>query len=405
LTDIYYNEIVPDHVPADRIHDYDIYDYQNQDPFLAAHKLLEDGVPEIFWTRNNGGHWIITGAAGITEVDRNTTIFSTERMFVPEVQNPDPPFFIPNQADPPEHGVLRGIINPLFAPNRIALLQEKIRAMSIEKIEAIRERGECEFVTDYAGEFPVIIFLSLTDLPEKDRFKLRAIAHRILDPSGDTNRSAPIEDLVNYLAPVIEDRMVNPRDDVFSQILQEGIRNRGLTRDTAVRLVATVLMGGLDTVTAALTYLARHLAENPVDRRRLIDEPDMIPRAVEEVLRRYPVSNIGRQLKTDAAFRGVEMRRNDHIVWSIAMHNLDKRAYTDPLQIDFDRKKSQHSTFGGGIHFCPGATLARTELRTFTETWLARIPDFHVRPGADIRYRNGHTITLRELPLVIGPAV
>ena len=161
-------------------------------------------------------------------------------------------------------------------------------------------------------------------------------------------------------------------------------------------------MGGLDTVTASLTYFTRHLAMHPEDRRRLIEEPDLIPRAVEEVLRRYPVSNISRQFTRDMEYRGIPVKKDDRIVWSAAMSNLDDAKFPDSLTVDFDRKRQQSASFGQGIHFCPGATLARTELRIFAEVWLARVPDFQVTPGARIHYRDGHTITLDSLPLVIG---
>jgi cytochrome P450 len=399
-----YNPAVPAHVPPELVYDFNVRDYQSQDPFISAHALLNSGLPEIFWTRNLGGHWIVACADAIAEAGRNTSEFSTQRMFVPDHQNPDPPFFLPNQTDPPLHAPQRAVIAPLFAPARIEMLQGKIRAMSIEKIEAIAQGTECEFIEDYAAEFPVIVFLNMTDLPTADRFKLRDIAHRILDPSGDVNRSAPVQDLVDYLTPIIEDRIASPRDDVLSTVLSEGIRGKGLTRDIAVMLAATVVMAGLDTVTGALTYFARHLAENRADRLRLIEQPEVIPRAIEEILRRYGLPNVGRQVKDDTVFRGVKMRKNDHVMWGERLSNLDERAFPNALAVDFDRKRAPHSTFGNGIHFCPGATLARAELRIFAETWLRRFPEFHLKPGTEVSYRDGHNVMLRELHLVLGPS-
>lgn len=402
MTDPHYNPVIPDHVPPALVHDHNVYDYQGQDPFLAAHALMQRDLPEIFWSRNNGGHWIITGAEGILQTDRDNVHFSTKRMFVPEQLNPETPFFLPNQTDLPEHTVEKGVIVPLFAPKRIQLLSEAIRDISQELMAPIIERGHCEFIADFASKLPVIIFLSLVDLPKEDREKLVSIAHRVLDPKNEEVRTGGLIDLVGYLTPIIEDRAGKPKDDVISKIVEIGITEKALSHDTIVKLSCTVLMGGLDTVTASLTYLTRHLAMTPQDRQRLIEEPDVIPRAVEEVLRRYPVSNLSRQFTCDMDYRGVQVKKNDRIVWSAAMSNLDDRKFSDSLTIDFDRKRQQNASFGQGIHFCPGATLARTELRIFVETWLAAIPDFHIPPDADIRYRDGHTITLASLPLVIG---
>lgn len=404
MSDPHYNAVIPDHVPSALVHDYNVYDYQGQDPYLAAHALMQQDLPEIFWSRHNGGHWIVTGAEGILQTDRDNDHFSTKRMFVPEQLNPETPFFLPNQTDLPEHTVEKGVIVPLFSPARIKLLTEDIRVTANELIDDILERGECEFIADFSSKLPVIIFLSLVDLPRDDREKLISIAHRVLDPKNEAVRMSGLTDLVGYLTPIIEDRAANPRDDVISKIVQDGVNDKNLTRDTIVKLSCTVLMGGLDTVTASLTYLTRHLALHPEDRARLIAEPGLIPRAIEEVLRRYPVSNVSRQFTQDMDYRGVDVRKNDRIVWSAAMSNLDERKFADALTVDFDRKRTQSASFGQGIHFCPGATLARTELRIFAEEWLARVPDFHIKPGAEIRYRDGHTITLDCLPLVIGKA-
>ncbi|MGE4429692.1 MAG: cytochrome P450 [Sphingobium sp.] len=402
MNDPHYNPAIPDHVPAALVHDYNVYDYQDQDPFLAAHALMKAGMPDIFWSRHNGGHWIVTGAEGILQTDRDNDHFSTKRMFVPEQLNPETPFFLPNQTDLPEHTIEKGVIVPLFAPNRIQALSQDIREIANELIDPVLERGECEFIADFSSKLPVIIFLSLVDLPREDREKLIGIAHRVLDPKNEQVRMSGLADLVGYLTPIIDDRAENPKDDVISKIVHDGIHDKQLSRDTIVKLSCTVLMGGLDTVTASLTYLARHLAMSPGDRQRLVEEPGMIPRAIEEVLRRYPVSNLARQFTRDMEYRGVRVKKNDRIVWSAAMSNLDERKFPDALTVDFDRKRQQSASFGQGIHFCPGATLARTELRIFAEVWLSRVPDFHIRPGADIRYRDGHTITLDNLPLVIG---
>jgi camphor 5-monooxygenase len=404
MNDPDYNPVVPAHVRAELVHDHNIYDYETQDPFLAMHELLENGTPEIFWTRNNGGHWIVLGAEANTALASDPVLFSAARLMVPDHANSDTSSFPPNDTDPPIHKEYRNVLAPLFTPKRITLVEAKIREVTDSLIDGILARGECEFVGDFAAQMPVIIFLTLLDLPLEHRVPLRSLGHRVLFPENDPHRATPLQELADYLQPIIDDRALNPRDDAISFILQQKVNGRSLTTEEMMKLTRSTLLGGLDTVPSMLAYFTRYLAETPAARERLRDRPQDIKIAIEEILRRFPVSHIGRMVATDTTFRGVEMKKGEHIVWSVGMYNFDKRRFPDPMTVDFDRKRQAHATFGVGEHFCVGNMLARTELRVFAEHWLPRIPDFHVKPGSKIRYRGGFNINYTELPIVIGPA-
>jgi cytochrome P450 len=405
MKDLDYNADIPAHVPGALVHDHNIYDYETRDPYLAIHDLLESGVPEVFWTRNNGGHWMVMGAEANTALSSDPVLFSATRLMVPDHANSDTPSFPPNDTDPPLHKEYRNVIAPLFTPARLALAEDKMREVTDTLIAGILKRGECEFVADFAAQMPVVVFLTLLDLPLGDRLTLRAIAHRVLHPKDDGHRATPLQELADYLLPIIEDRSAHPRNDAISYILKQKVDGRNLTPEEMMRLSRTTLLGGLDTVPSMLTYFARHLAETPDDRRRLRDQPEMIKPAIEEILRRYPVSHIGRVLSADTTFRGVTMKKGEHVVWSVGMYNFDKRRFPNPMTVDFDRKRTAHATFGVGEHFCVGSMLARAELRVFAEHWLKSIPDFHIKPGAKIKYRGGFNINYEELPLVVGTAL
>jgi cytochrome P450 len=170
-----------------------------------------------------------------------------------------------------------------------------------------------------------------------------------------------------------------------------------------LRLTTSILLGGLETVTSSLGYITHHLADHPEARRYLIDNPDAIPAAVEEYLRRFPPAVTGRQATDDFEFRQVRVRKRDHVVWSTAMYNLDEKRFSNPMIVDFERKREQHSTFGIGVHFCLGAFLARMELRIFLERWLKHIPNFYVPADATFEHRTGLTMSYKRLPLVINP--
>src|ERR1700722_155458 len=150
-------------------------------------------------------------------------------------------------------------------------------------------------------------------------------------------------------------------------------RGRGLGR--------TMLLAGLDTVAALLGWTARYLAENPAARRRILAEPRLIPRVIDEMLRRYSVANIARVVRQDMQYRGIEMRAGEQIYLPTCLYGLDEKTFSDPLSVDFDRTdSSQHLAFGAGIHRCVGAPLAHAEMKVFLEEWLVRIPEFSLDP-------------------------
>ena len=400
-----YNPLVPAHVPAARVYDFNMLDHETQDPFQAIDELFKRHLPEVFWTRNLGGHWLVMGIDAISELNESApTLLSAKRLLVPDRQNADTPSFPPNDTDPPLHSAYRSVIGPLFAPHRIDAMRDDIRAVTRMLIAGIKMRGECEFMEDFAAQMPVNVFLKLLDLPIEDRPKLRAIAHRIMNPIYDDNLGVPLGELTDYLMPHIKDRMARPRQDAISHVVCGRIGDRPLELEEIGKLTRSLVVAGLDTMAGMLGYFARYLAETPTARRRVIAQPEIIPKMVEELLRRFPVSNIGRYLTHDMVFRGVQMKAGEHIVWPSDMYNFDERRFPNPLSVQFGRPNNRHATFGLDHHFCAGAVLARTELRIFTEEWLREIPDFRVKPGANIAFRGGLTKVYKALPMVLADA-
>jgi len=160
-----------------------------------------------------------------------------------------------------------------------------------------------------------------------------------------------------------------------------------------------LLIGGLDSVANTLGFFARFLADHPTERRQLVAQPDLIPRAVEELLRRFPtVAALCRTAKQDLDYGGAPIRAGDIVVCPTNQANFDPRLFPDPMRVDFARRPNI-GTFGSGPHKCPGAALARMELGLFLEVWLGRIPDFAVTPGAEIIFKPGINIAYRSLPL------
>ncbi|HEX8594953.1 MAG TPA: cytochrome P450 [Pseudomonas sp.] len=169
-------------------------------------------------------------------------------------------------------------------------------------------------------------------------------------------------------------------------------------------MLTVLLLAGLDTVASMMGLFARFFALNPAHRQKLIEDPGLISRAVEELLRRYPIANLARVATQDYEYHGVNFKAGDMVVAPTTLDGLDERRFTDPFNVDFHRDAQRNLTFGGGVHRCMGAMLARTELRLFIEEWFKRVPDFQIKPGADLKVSARSVATLTSLPLVWDPA-
>jgi cytochrome P450 len=391
----------PDHVPPDRVVDFDMYHPPGVEKgFHAAWKKLQDeAVGDIVWTPRNGGHWILTRGRAIHDVFADYQRFSNKCILVPKEVG-EKHTLLPTTIDPPEHRPYRMLLNSGLTPAAVRRIEGSIRQLAGSLIEQVRAEGRCNFTTAYAEKLPIHIFLMLVDLPVEDAPKLKYWADQMTRPDG----SMPFEDATrafyDYLDPVVDRLRERPGDDMLSHLVNGEVDGRKVTKDEALALSAQVLIAGLDTVVNFLSFAMLFLARNPDHRQELVDNPELMPKAVEELFRRFPLVTIGRLVKEDTRFDGVSLRAGDMVIVPTELHGLDERENRCPMDVDFHREDISHSTFGYGPHRCPGMHLARAELAVTLEEWLSRIPDFQVAPDADITYRGGLVGCIDALPLV-----
>lgn len=395
------NSPIPDHVPAALVREFDLYnvDVEGGDYHAALKRLHADGMPDIFWTPRNGGHWVATRGEDIYEIIKDHARFSSRKLVVPLHRNPPVPL-PPISLDPPDHTKYRALFAPALSPKAVSPLGEGARALAVELIDGFYARGRCEFIGEFAQHLPIGIFMRLVDVPASDREMLLHWADQQVRPTSEEEHEAAFKGLFAYAAKKIAERSANPGSDLISQLTKSQIDGRRITPEELTPMVFLLLVGGLDTVASAMGFAARFLAGSPEHRRELIDHPERIPAAVEELLRRFPVVNLGRNVVADIDYKGVAMRAGEQIILPTTLHGLDDRKFDDPLRVDFSRPTPIHSTFGNGAHRCPGSLLARTELKIFLEEWLKRIPDFRIEPGRTPGVRAGVNATIYELPLV-----
>jgi len=267
-------------------------------------------------------------------------------------------------------------------------------------IDSVIDRGECEFVSQIAHQFPVNIFMMLVNGPQSDRDLLVDMAERYMHSPKAEDRAKGFQDLVNYLTSFIEQRRKTPGEDLVSLILKGQILGKPLTDEELAGCVILVFLAGLDTVAAMLTFITQYLARHPDKYKELVDDPNRIPNVIEELIRVSGVAVIERGVRNDIDYNGIPFRKFDRITFVTPLAGLDDKDVKDPTNVDFNRTVSRHMAFGWGPHHCIGSHLARVEIRTFLEEWTKRIPKFSVRKDAHISVAGGSSWVPNQLPLI-----
>ena len=299
----------------------------------------------------------------------------------------------------PLHARYRAILNPFFTPTRVRAMREKAEGLSRELIARIKPKGRCEFVNEFARVMPVVMFLGIVDLPLDQREQFVEWGVTFMTSTDSREKLGAQAKVVAYLQKVLEERYADPGDDLLSKIAAWRDNPRFQGDYEVIGMAILVYFGGLDTVANMLSFITRYLAQHPAQRRRLIEEPEIIPQATEEFLRRFGLSNTGRLITRDFDYKGVSFRKDEMVMVPIAMSSMDDRLYDRPLDIDFNRN-AEHNTFGNGPHKCVGSPLARAEIQVFLREWLKALPDFQLDPVSPSVSHSGSVNGMDALHLV-----
>jgi camphor 5-monooxygenase len=371
--------------------------------FHAAWRALQaPGAPDMVWTMRNGGHWIATSGELIRRIFADFERFSSRIILVPKAVG-ELHKMIPTTLDPPIHRPYRSLLNDSFAPKSVEAMEAGIRATAIRLTESVRARGHCNFTTAYADIYPIEIFMRLVNLPLEDAPRLKYWADVMIRPDGKTPFDVAKQNIYDYLAPHVAARRGGTGTDLITRLAGGQVSGRPLTDAEAVDFAAQVMIAGLDTVVNFLGFTFLFLARNADRRRELAATPALIPAAVEELLRRFPIVTVAREVRQDMEFEGVELRQGEIVVIPTPLVGMDERLNPRALEVDFHRQGAQHVTFGHGRHICAGMHLARLELKIALEEWLSRIPDFELAPDAELRFESGIVGVVHSLPLVWNP--
>lgn len=366
------------------------------DPEMAAHpqpmfKMLRDEMPVM--PVDTGV--VLTRKVDVDEVLRHPEIFSSNFDAV-NLMNVRP--LIPLQIDPPEHKKFRKLLDPIFAPREVAVLEDSFVVAINELIDRFIDRGEVDFAKEFSTLFPTKVFLGLLGLPVEELPTFLAMKDGIIRPhivigskygaeDTKTYQKRTADSIYDYFNTVLDQREIERQDDLLSRFLDATVDGEKLTREDILDICFLFLIAGLDTVTSSLDCIFAYLAQHPEQRRQIVDDPATIPAAIEELLRwETPVMGVARVAVQETEIDGCPVHKGDGVMIMLGSVNTDEADLPDADVVRFDREVNRHVAFGGGVHRCLGSHLARLELRTAVREWHKRIPEYSVAEGHTLVY-------------------
>ena len=372
-------------------------------PEMAANpqptfKMLRDEMPVLSLDIGSSPGVLLSRKEDIDFALRHTEIFSSNIDAV-DLKNKRP--MIPLQIDPPEHKKFRKLLDPIFAPRKMAAMDQQVSDLVNHLIDGFIDRGEVDFAKEFSVPFPSEVFLTLLGLPMEELDTFLTMKDGIIRPEHVTGTAQgsveagayqqKIADSVyDYFNKVLDEREKERKDDLLSHFLDAEVEGDRLTREDILDICFLFLIAGLDTVTATLDCMFAFLSEHPEHRRQLVENPDIIPNAIEELLRwETPVMMVSRVAVQDTELAGCPVHKGDHAIVIIGSANCDEAEFPDADQVRFDREVNRHIAFGGGVHRCLGSHLARLELRVALREWHKRIPEYEIAPDTTLVYTTG----------------
>lgn len=313
--------------------------------------------------------------------------------------------------DPPRHDQLRDLVKRAFTPRRVAALEPRIREIAVQLLDGFAERGSCDLTAEFAGPLPTIVIAELLGVPAEDRVQFRSWSNSLvtIDFNSDSltiEAMTAFAQLWGYFSAILNEREGNPGDDLISALIEAEIDGVRLERNELLGFCILLLLAGNETTTNLISNATVLLARHPDQRRMLVDDPTLLPGAVEEFLRYdSPVQALGRIVTRDVEVNGVTIPGGARLALLFGSANRDPREFDDAERFDITRRSDRHLAFGHGLHYCLGASLARLEARVAFEELLARIPEYSLATDDIDRLKSGLIRGCQTLPIDFRPAV
>ena len=386
-------------------------DFSHMEPEWAADPYsIQDELRvrcPIAHTDRFGGGWLPTSYDDIAAAAHDTENFSSRAIIMGNFRPPrelapvggSPPI----TSDPPFHHEARKLLLPAFTKTAVSTLEAPTRAFCHSLIDSLQGRSVVDAAADYAQQIPMRVIADMLGFPPQDGPQFREFAKNTLEGINlpPRERVTRMSALFYYLLAQVHDHLESPRDDLTTFLVNAELDGRKLDVSHVVGTMTLLLIAGTDTTASAIGASLWHLAKYSQDRRRLIDEPQLLPQAMEEFLRAYAPVTMARLVMQDVHFRGADMRTDDWVLLSFPAANRDPAQFDKADEVIIDRDVNRHAAFGLGIHRCIGSHLARMELRVALEVWLERIPSFTLADASAVRWSVGQVRGPHRLPVRI----
>jgi len=377
----------------------------------------------VAWSDDNGGAWIVSTYELVSAAFRNWESFRSARdvrtihgaggspnfMPINAIPVETTSLMIPEELDPPLWRPYRRVFADLLRPRAVEELAPRIKYWVTKYLDDVIETGECDIVSTLTSGVPGAVVLEWLGFPEEEWHRLGEAFHNAASfvPGSDTGQH--YMDELEWTFERIREEVTavreSPRDDVTSRLANIEIDGERTSYEFATGMVNMAMSGGVDTTTSVASAAFVHLHYNLEDRRRLIEEPELIDRAIEEFLRVYPPARThGRTVVEDTELGGCLLRKDDRLIISEVSACHDEAAFPDADKFVIDRFPNRHVAFGMGIHRCPGSHLARAMFKEMLTQVLERIPDYRVVEDELEEYP--HWVALggwRRMPITFTP--
>jgi cytochrome P450 len=390
--------------------DYDIRDdtyIENPVPIWAE---MREKCP-IAHTERLGGSWNPTRFDDIRAMASMVPELSSRQMLVmppapnaPELSRYEQMIVAaPISADPPLHGWTRRMLLPTFAPKAVTKWQDYTEELCHELIDGFIESGQCDGAVDYSQQIPprVIAHMLGIDPGMANQFVEwvnMVLGEGLHDPE---NRVKARDEMIGFIAGEVAKRQEDPQEDLLTELLFMELDDpeANITPAVVIGITNLLIVAGIDTTWSSIGSGLWHLANNPDDRQRLLDEPDLLPVAVEEMLRFYAPVTMARVADVDIEYEGVHINKGDKVLMNFPAACHDPEHFENPDEFIIDRAKNRHIAFGSGIHRCAGSNLARLEMTTAIRVWLERIPEFELSDREPMKWAGGQVRGPRVMPM------
>ncbi|MDG2261086.1 MAG: cytochrome P450 [Actinomycetota bacterium] len=394
--------------------DYDIRDEGYIEDPVPIWAEMRDKCP-VAHTDRLGGSWNPTRFDDVREMAKMIPELSSRQVLVmppapnaPELSRYEQQIAAaPITADPPMHGWTRRMLLPALAPRAVTQYQDYTEGLCHELIDGFIGAGRCDGAVDYSQQIPprVIAHLIGVDPGMAEQFVEWVnwvLGEGLHEPE---KRLRARDELLEFIGKEVELRLQDPQEDLLTELLFMEVDDpeANVTPEVVVGITNLLIVAGIDTTWSSIGSALWHLGTYPDDRRRLLEEPELLPIATEEFLRYYAPVTMARIAETDIDFKGAHIKRGDKILMNFPAACHDPEHFENPDEFIIDRARNRHVAFGSGIHRCAGSNLARLEMNTAIRVWLERIPEFEVSDREPMKWAGGQVRGPRVMPMSFPP--